>query len=120
LGKLQASNKGPLPAKAVSSIYREIISAAISLEKPIKVAYLGPEATYTHQAALKNFGTSIPFMSMNSVPGCLYIGEAGRCRLRRRPGGELDPGNGHQHAGHAGRVGADRLSRRSTCRSHTA
>jgi chorismate mutase/prephenate dehydratase len=67
-GKLQASNKGPLPAKAVRAIYREIISAAISLEKPIKVAYLGPEATYTHQAALKNFGSSIPFLSMNSVP----------------------------------------------------
>lgn len=67
-GKLTANNKGPLPAEAVRSIYREIISAAISLEKPLKVAYLGPEATYTHQAALKNFGTSIPFLPMNSVP----------------------------------------------------
>lgn len=67
-GKLTANNKGPLPAKAVRAIYREIISAAISLEKPIQVAYLGPEATYTHQAALKNFGSSIPFLPMNSVP----------------------------------------------------
>ena len=67
-GKLTASNKGPLPEKAVRSIYREIISAAIALEKPIRVAYLGPEATYTHQAALKNFGSSIPYLSMNSVP----------------------------------------------------
>lgn len=67
-GKLTASNSGPLPDKAVRHIYREIISAAIALEKPLKVAYLGPEATYTHQAALKNFGSSIPYMPMNSVP----------------------------------------------------
>lgn len=67
-GKLSASNSGPLPDKAVRHIYREIISAAIALEKPVKVAYLGPEATYTHQAALKNFGSSIPYMPMNSVP----------------------------------------------------
>lgn len=67
-GKLTASNRGPLPTPAVRSIYREIISAAISLEKPLKVAYLGPEATYTHQAALKNFGTSIPFAPMRTVP----------------------------------------------------
>lgn len=67
-GKLTASNAGPLPEKAVRAIYREIISAAISLEKPLQVAYLGPEATYTHQAALKNFGSSIRYLSMHSVP----------------------------------------------------
>ena len=67
-GKLTASNKGPLPDKAVRHIYREIISAAIALEKPLKVAYLGPEATYTHQAALKNFGSSINYQSMPTVP----------------------------------------------------
>jgi chorismate mutase/prephenate dehydratase len=52
----------------VRAIYREIISAAISLEKPLKVAYLGPEATYTHQAARKNFGSSIPFQPLPTVP----------------------------------------------------
>ncbi len=67
-GKLTAGNKGPLPPSAVRAIYREIISAAIALEKPLRVAYLGPEATYTHQAARKNFGTSIPFQPLSSVP----------------------------------------------------
>jgi chorismate mutase/prephenate dehydratase len=67
-GRLTAINAGPLPEKAVRSIYREIISAAISLEKSLKVAYLGPEATYTHQAALKNFGSSVSYLSLNSVP----------------------------------------------------
>jgi len=67
-GRLTAINAGPLPESAVRSIYREIISAAISLEKPMKVAYLGPEATYTHQAAMKNFGSSINYLSMCTVP----------------------------------------------------
>lgn len=66
--KLAAANGGPLPDKAVRSIYREIISAAIALEKPMQVAYLGPEATYTHQAALKNFGSSVPYLPMPTVP----------------------------------------------------
>mgnify|MGYP006267368161 FL=1 len=67
-GKLRACNGGPLSDESIRSIYREIISAAIALEKPTSVAYLGPEATYTHQAALKNFGSSIHYMSLNSVP----------------------------------------------------
>ncbi len=67
-GKLAGNNAGPLPDEAIRAIYREIISAAISLEKPIKVAYLGPEATYTHQAALKNFGHAIPYQPLPTVP----------------------------------------------------
>jgi len=67
-GKLSAHSKGPLNDKAIRSIYREIISAAIALEKPLQVAYLGPEATYTHQAALKNFGSSIDYLALPTVP----------------------------------------------------
>ena len=67
-GKLSAHSKGPLSDRAIRSIYREIISAAIALEKPLNVAYLGPEATYTHQAALKNFGSSIDYQPMAAVP----------------------------------------------------
>jgi chorismate mutase/prephenate dehydratase len=99
-GKLTASNSGPLPDKAVRHIYREIISAAIALEKPLKVAYLGPEATYTHQAALKNFGSSIPYDELG--PGCFHRGPARGCGLRGGPGGKLHPGDRHQYTGHAG------------------
>lgn len=67
-GRLHAQNNGPLPEKAVRAIYREIISAAIALEKPLHVAYLGPEATYTHQAALKNFGSSVKYLALPTVP----------------------------------------------------
>jgi len=67
-GHLTTKSEGPLKEKAIRKIYREIISAAISLEKPLQIAYLGPEATYTHQAALKNFGSSINYLPIASVP----------------------------------------------------
>jgi chorismate mutase/prephenate dehydratase len=66
--KLRSHNPGPLTERAIRSIYREIISAAIALEKPQTVAFLGPEATYTHAAALKNFGSSIDYAEMTTVP----------------------------------------------------
>ena len=48
---LERKNKGRLPAIAIRAIYREIMSAALALEKGLIIAYLGPEATWTHQAA---------------------------------------------------------------------
>lgn len=61
-------NKGPIPGSSVKAIYREIMSACLSLEKPLKVAYLGPELTFTHQAALKKFGSSVEYLSCDSIP----------------------------------------------------
>ncbi|OGW80831.1 MAG: chorismate mutase [Omnitrophica bacterium RIFCSPLOWO2_12_FULL_44_17] len=67
--KIEALSKGPLPKDAVKAIYREIMSASISLEKPISVAYLGPEATFSHLASISKFGSSV-----NYVP-CMSIAE---------------------------------------------
>lgn len=66
--KLVGINKGPLDAKAIRSIYREVISAALALESKLVIAYLGPEATYTQQAALKNFGHSVDYLPLATVP----------------------------------------------------
>ncbi len=67
--KLAAVSEGPLDEKAVRAIYRQIISAAIALERPITIAYLGPEATFTHQAAMKNFGESLAYQPYETIPG---------------------------------------------------
>lgn len=72
-------NDGPLTEVAVRAIYRQIISATLSLEKQIKIAYLGPEATYTHMAALKNFGDSleyIPFPNIGDIFDAVSRGDA--------------------------------------------
>ncbi len=62
--------KGPLPQEALQAIYREIMSAALAIEKKLTIAYLGPEASYTHLAALSKFGSSVeysPAVSINQV-----------------------------------------------------
>ncbi len=60
-------NDGPLPKKAVRAIYREIMSAALALESGLKIAYLGPPATFTHQAAHSKFGASVDYHSVGSI-----------------------------------------------------
>ena len=59
LRKLVQMNQGILPEKSIRAIYREIMSAALALEEDLKIAYLGPEGTWTHQAAIKKFGHSV-------------------------------------------------------------
>ncbi len=58
---------GEFPSEALIHIYREIISACLSLEKPLRIAYLGPKATFTHQAALEFFGFSAKFIACSSI-----------------------------------------------------
>ncbi|RMH80014.1 MAG: prephenate dehydratase [Acidobacteria bacterium] len=55
------------PTEAVVHIYREVISACLSLEKELKVAYLGPKATFTHQAALEYFGFSTHYVPVSTI-----------------------------------------------------
>lgn len=67
LQRLAKHNEGPLDEKAIRAIYREIMSAAIALEKPMVIAYLGPEATFTHQAAMKKFGSSVEYLALATI-----------------------------------------------------
>ncbi len=67
LKKLASINKGPLGAGALEAIYREIMSCSLSLDRPLRIAYLGPEATFTHQAALKRFGSQVGYIACNSI-----------------------------------------------------
>jgi chorismate mutase/prephenate dehydratase len=67
LDRLQRINEGPFPNDALRLIFREIISASLSLEKPLTVACLGPLATFTHLAALRHFGSSADFIPVESI-----------------------------------------------------
>jgi chorismate mutase/prephenate dehydratase len=67
LRKVAELNKGPIKNEALQAIYREIMSAAIALEKPLLIAYLGPEATHTHAAAMKKFGASVDYHAMATI-----------------------------------------------------
>jgi chorismate mutase/prephenate dehydratase len=67
LRKLATVNKGPLSYDALEAIYREIMSSSLSMEKPLRIAYLGPQATFTHLAALKRFGSQVEYIACNSI-----------------------------------------------------
>src|SRR5271165_5394137 len=75
--KVSAQNDGPIKDEALCAIYREIMSAAIALEKPLLIAYLGPEASNTHAAAMKKFGASVDYHSMGSIEDIFVAVEKG-------------------------------------------
>ena len=64
---LNERNKGRLPSTAIRAIYREIMSASFALEKGLTIAYLGPEATWSHQAAREKFGASVNYAAQSSI-----------------------------------------------------
>ena len=67
LQRICRKNKGPITNESLRAIYREIMSSALSLEKSLAVAYLGPEATFTHQAAIRRFGASLRYSPQKTV-----------------------------------------------------
>ena len=77
LKKIAQASKGPLNASALEAIYREIMSSSLSLERPLEIAYLGPEATFSHQAALKRFGSQIGYIPCDSIADVFSAVERG-------------------------------------------
>ncbi len=78
LERLTINNAGPFPNDALKSIYREILSASLSLEEPLKVSCLGPLATFTHLAALRHFGSSASFLPVDSIKAVFENVDAGK------------------------------------------
>jgi chorismate mutase/prephenate dehydratase len=76
--RLSAANPGPFPEEGVRRVFREIISASLSLEQPLKVAFLGPQGTFTHVAAMHQFGFSAQLVPIKSIPS--IFDEVGRGR----------------------------------------
>ncbi len=77
LRRVQQRNKGPLTDEAIAGIFREIMAVCLALEKPLKVAFLGPEGTYTHAAAIKHFGSQIESEPVASIEEVFRLVEAG-------------------------------------------
>ena len=60
-------NAGPISNESLRAIFREIMSSALILQKMMTIAYLGPEATFTHQAAIRRFGSSLRYSPQNTI-----------------------------------------------------
>jgi chorismate mutase-like protein len=76
--RLLNSNPGPFPNDALRSIYREVISACLALESPMKVAFLGPKATFSHLATMQQFGLSAELVPLKSIPAVFEEVEKGK------------------------------------------
>jgi chorismate mutase / prephenate dehydratase len=70
-------NGGPLDNEEIARLFREIMSACLALEQPIKVAFLGPEGTFTQEAVNKHFGHSAKPISMSAIDEVFREVEAG-------------------------------------------
>ena len=76
--RLTGRNAGPFPNDAVRKVFREIISASLNMEMPLQVAFLGPQSTFTHMAAMQQFGLSAQLVPLKSIPAVFE--EVGRGR----------------------------------------
>ncbi|TQV84206.1 prephenate dehydratase [Exilibacterium tricleocarpae] len=77
LRNVMAHNHGPLDDEEMARLFREIMSACLALEQPVKVAFLGPEGTFTQQAALKHFGHAAVSVPMSAIDEVFREVEAG-------------------------------------------
>lgn len=76
---LEQANPGPFPTAAIRPVFREIISATRSLEARLRIAYLGPEGTFSHLAARETFGAQADFLPQASIADVFAAVERGEC-----------------------------------------
>lgn len=79
--RLASLNPGPLSNDAVARFFRELMSACLALEKPMTIAFLGPEGTFTQQAAFKHFGHGIAAVPVATINEIFNEVEQGKCEF---------------------------------------
>ena len=77
LRRVIEANQGPLSSEEMARLFREIMSACLALEEPLRIAFLGPEGTFTQAAALKHFGQSIRSIPLRAIDEVFREVEAG-------------------------------------------
>jgi len=85
LDNLASWNTGALPQRHIENIWREIFSASRALQRPLRVAYLGPEGTFSHHAALEFLGASLDFTPQANLPDIFRAVHEYRCDLGIAP-----------------------------------
>jgi chorismate mutase/prephenate dehydratase len=85
LQSVDAANHGPLTAESVRHVFRELISATRSIQSPIRVAYLGPEFTFSHLAAIERFGQSAELVPVGTIAAVFEEVERGQTEFGMVP-----------------------------------
>jgi len=81
LRAVASRNAGPMQTEALQRIFREIVTASQVLEEPMRVAYLGPEGTYSHTATNRHFGRFVKTQPEPGIAEIFHAVEAGRARF---------------------------------------
>ena len=76
LTRIKSLNQGPLPDEAVAKLFREVMSACLALERPLTIAYLGPEGTFSQAAAIKQFGHAASTQACATIDDAFRLVEA--------------------------------------------
>lgn len=79
LDKIAALNKGPLPDKTLQAIWRELMSGSFFLERPLQIGYLGPEGSFSHNAAILKFGQSVDYEALTDIRAIFEEVSKGHC-----------------------------------------
>jgi len=79
--RLVSQNDGPLTPAAIEAIFVEIFAVARNFEQPQRVAYLGPEGSFTHQAAENRFGAMSEYIPLHSIPAVFKAVHADRAKF---------------------------------------
>ncbi|HOA52814.1 MAG TPA: prephenate dehydratase [Thermogutta sp.] len=81
LAAVVEQNKGPLPPAAIKAVFRELISACRAMIKPLRVAYLGPQYSYSHLAAIHRFGKQVDYVAVGSIAAVFEEVTRGHCQF---------------------------------------
>jgi len=81
LRRIKTLNQGPIDDDAAVRLFRELMSACLALEKPLQVAFLGPEGTFTQQAAYKHFGHAAQVIAATSIDDIFKLVENEQCQF---------------------------------------
>lgn len=79
IGRVVSRNKGPLPDRCLQAVFRELLSGCRSLLKELRIAFLGPEYSYSHLAAIHHFGQSVQFAPVDSIAAVFEEVNRGHC-----------------------------------------
>jgi chorismate mutase/prephenate dehydratase len=81
LHRVSSANAGPLPAEALTAVFRAVISACRGLEAETRIAYLGPEGTFSEQAVRKQFGQMVKASALSTIDEVFRAAESGAVQL---------------------------------------
>ncbi|HMN97520.1 MAG TPA: prephenate dehydratase [Phycisphaerales bacterium] len=77
--RILSLDRGPLPARTIEAIWRELMSGSFALELPLRIGYLGPAGSFSHLAAIRHFGSSVELADLHEIEAVFREVAAGRC-----------------------------------------